>query len=45
MCLLMEGSVSFDLNNAQFTQKIDDCTGWVINFIRQKMVQIWLENP
>ena len=33
-----KGSVTFDPNSAKFTQKIDDCGGWVINFIRPKTV-------
>ena len=32
-------SITFDQNNATFTQKIDDCMGQVINLIRLKMVQ------
>ena len=36
-------SVTFDPNNAKFTQNIDDCEGWVMNFIRPKTVQNWLE--
>ena len=31
-----KSSVTFDPNNAKFTQKIDDCGGWVINFIQPK---------
>ena len=38
-----KSSVTFDPNNAKFTQKIDDCEGWVINFIQPKTVQNWLE--
>ena len=38
-----KGSISFEPNIAKFTQKIDGCTGWVINFIRLKMVQNWLK--
>ena len=38
-----KGSITFDANNAKFTQKIDDCGGWVINFIRPKTVQNWLK--
>ena len=38
-----KSSVTFDPNNAKFTQKIDDCGGWVINFIRPKTVQNWLK--
>ena len=30
VCLLMKGSISFDPNNAKFTQKIDKCTRSVI---------------
>ena len=43
VCLFVcykKGSITFDQNNVIFTQKIDDCMGWVINFIQQKTVQI-----
>ena len=30
VCLLMKGSISFDPNNAKFTQKIGECTRTVI---------------
>ena len=43
VCLFVcfkKGSISFDPNNAKFTQKIDDCMGRVINFIRPKTMQI-----
>ena len=48
VCLLVcykKGSVSFDLNYATFTQKVDDRTSRLINFIRLKTVQNWLKNP
>ena len=35
-----KGSATFDPNNATFTEKINDCMGQVINFIRPKTVQI-----
>ena len=49
MCLFVirKALVTFDPNNAKFTQKIDDCEGWVINLFDQKRCRIgWkkLEN-
>ena len=44
VCLFVcykKGSITFDPNNTTFTQKIDDCMGRVINFIRRKTVTIW----
>ena len=41
VCVLVcykKDCVTFDPNDATFTQKIDDSTGWVINFNRPKMV-------
>ena len=43
VCLLMKGSVSFDLNNTKFTQKIDECSGCVIHYILLKTMQNWLK--
>ena len=40
----MEGSLSFDPNNAIFTQNIHEDTGCVINYIRPTSVQNWLKN-
>ena len=34
VCLLMKGSLSFDLSNAKFTQNIHECTGCVNSYIR-----------
>ena len=48
ICLFVwykKGSITFDPNNTNFTQKIDDCTGEVINFIQTITVQNWLKNP
>ena len=36
-----KGSITFDPNNATFTQKIDDCMGRVIDVIRPKKAQNW----
>ena len=44
VCLLMKGSFRFDPNDAQFTQKIEECMGRVINCIQPKTVQDWLKN-
>ena len=41
---LMKGFVSFDPNNPKFTQKIEECTGRVINSIQPKAVQNGLKN-
>ena len=44
ICLFVcykKGFITFDPNNATFTQKIDDCTGRIMNFIRLKTVQVW----
>ena len=45
MCvwMLMKGSVSFDPNNAIFTQNIHEGTGRVNSYIRPKSVQNWLK--
>ena len=40
----MKGSLSFDLNDAKFTQHINEwCTGRVASYIRPKSVQNWLK--
>ena len=44
VCLLMKGFVSFDPNNAKFTQKTDECSGRVMHYIPPKTVQNWLKN-
>ena len=43
VCLLMEGSVSFDPNNAIFTQNIHEGKGHANSYIRPKSVQNWLK--
>ena len=40
----MKGSISFDPNDAKFTQKINECVGRVMHYIRPKTVQNWLKN-
>ena len=42
--LLMKGSFSFDPNNVNFTQKIDECSRRVMHYIPPKTVQNWLKN-
>ena len=42
--LLMKGSLSFDPNNAKFTQNIHESTRHVNSCIRQKSVQNWLKS-
>ena len=42
--MLMKGSLSFDPNNAKFTQNIHECTRCVNSYIRPKSVQNWLKN-
>ena len=42
--LLMKGSISFDPNNAKFTQKIDEYSERVMHYIPPKMVQNWLKD-
>ena len=44
VCLLKKGSISFDPNNAKFSQKINECSGHVNRCIRPKTVQNWLKN-
>ena len=44
VCLLMKGSISFDPNNAKFTQKIHECMGHVINYIWLKTVHNRVKN-
>ena len=39
-----EGSLSFDPNNAKFTQNVHEGTGRVNNYVRPKSVQNWLKN-
>ena len=39
----MKGSVSFDLNNAKFTQNIPEFKGRVNSYIRLKLVRNWLK--
>ena len=41
--LLMKGSISFDPNNAKFTQKLNARMENVINYIQPKMVLNWLK--
>ena len=42
--LLVKCSISFDPNNAKFTQKINVFMGRVMHYIRLKKVQNWMKN-